>query len=355
MSSIAPKKVIVIGAAGKQGSEYLKVLKQLRNTVEIVGLVDQQYRTNQFVVHGGISHFTTLDDAIKHIQFDVALLAVPHDHHYHLTKQLLRSGKHIIKEKPFAFSKDEAKEIMQLMKRSQSHVLVTVQRRYYESFIKGKELFYHIGRPYFFKYEYYKDFSKPTPGWRGKVKTALGGVLLDMGYHAIDILTMYFGELLDNQPVLQYCFEEMRREGLEDIIQTNLFYGDKFHIVPGVLSVSRHHYRNVEKFEIFGDKGTLVIEPEQCFLTAIGGGEAKVFNYPDSKNDSVKEMLQDYIRHIDNSSYVQQHVNEQYLNVKSIESIYSESEIYQTLNTKYLPNQFVHLPFQSMKEVSYGL
>ena len=269
MSSIVPKKIIIIGASGKQGSEYLKVLKQLRNIVEIVGLVDQQYQANQFVSHEGISHFTTLDDAIKYIQFDVALLAVPHDHHYRLTKQLLQLGKHIIKEKPFAFSSDEAKEIRKLMKRSQSHVLVTVQRRYYESFIRGQELLHYIGRPYFFKYEYYKNFSTPTLGWRGKAKTALGGVLLDMGYHALDILTMYFGELLGSQTVLQYCFEEMRREGLEDLIQINLFYADKFYVIPGVLAVSRHHYRSVEKFEILGDKGTLVVAKPRFLITLI--------------------------------------------------------------------------------------
>ena len=66
-------------------------------------------------------------------------------------------------------------------------------------------------------------------------------------------------------------------------------------------------------------------------------------------------MLQDYIRHIDSAVYVQQHVNEQYLNVKSIESIYSESKMYQALNEKYLSNRFAYLPFQFMKEVSYGI
>ena len=79
-----------------------------------------------------------------------------------------------------------------------------------------------IGTIHSFRYDYTFKLTEPTSGWRSKRETAGGGgVVLDMGYHALDIVSAFFGpahgccvSVVDANFEHQYA--STRAEGLED-------------------------------------------------------------------------------------------------------------------------------------------
>lgn len=159
----------------------------LKEKFEIVAVVDSnENMLNE--MYSGEDICRCVSAADVPVDFDIALVCVPHTMHAKITLPLLNSGKVVIKEKPLATSIEEANLYNENM-----NLFTIVQKQFNPMFIKGKEKIESIGRIYNYNYSYNLPFAEMTKGWRANFDISQGGVLLDMGYHVLDILLTYFG------------------------------------------------------------------------------------------------------------------------------------------------------------------
>src|SRR5690348_11681215 len=123
-----PPRTILVGASGKQGREYFNALG---DAVQWTGLVDPATAPKG---SNAVPRFGSVRDAIQAADFDLALVAVPHKAHFAISDELLRAGKHVLKDKPFGLTVREATRLAALSRHTDRAVLTLVQRNFQRPF-----------------------------------------------------------------------------------------------------------------------------------------------------------------------------------------------------------------------------
>ena len=126
---------------------------------------------------------------------DVVSICTPNDQHEAMAVTALRAGKHVYIDKPLAVTADGAERIADAAERAQGFTRVVFNNRYLPATLRAKELVEEgrIGEVLTFNARYLHsgsiDPGKPI-GWKQQLQ---GGVLLDLGSHALDLLTWLAG------------------------------------------------------------------------------------------------------------------------------------------------------------------
>ena len=105
LDSNKKENIIIIGAAGHQGKEYFNLLKDKYN---FIALIDNDYSSLE-KIYDSKKYLLLKDikDLNTNIEFDIAILCLPHYLHKKITLSLLPLKKTIIKEKPLALNSNE--------------------------------------------------------------------------------------------------------------------------------------------------------------------------------------------------------------------------------------------------------
>lgn len=319
------KQVVVIGASGKKGSEYIAAIMK-RNDLEIVGLVinkhtsplvaDLESRGVRVIRNGHI------DQLLTNISFDIAVVSVPHSEHRLVTQALLYADKYVIKEKPLAMSITEAEEYDAII--SVNHlppVFTTVQRDSLPSFLNAKEDLHLIGQPISFQYDYWFNLPSVTTGWRAQMMTAGGGVVLDMGYHAIDVIIKFFGKPNAISASMSYQYQETEQEALEDYAEITMEYTTDS--LQGKLVLDRHADVKKESFTIHGSHGYIVIQPQGYQVFNLEHKLIKELHCVLSKDELTERMFEKAIPIMMNTEQLHHDFTRNRHNVETIDRIYA--------------------------------
>jgi predicted dehydrogenase len=314
------ESIILIGAAGHQGKEYFNLLKDKYN---FIALIDNDYSSLE-KIYDSKKYLLLKDikDLNANIDFEIAIICLPHYLHKNITLSLLSSKKTIIKEKPLALNYNEIKEYTNSMKIYSNIKLFTiVQRNFNPCFIEGKNNLKLIGKIYNFSYDYELNFENETMGWRGEFNKSFGGVLIDMGYHILDIILKFFHGLISASAVNSFCYNDMKKEGLEDSINIVMLFKND---ISGVVNINRHSHIKKEIFTIRGEKGIIEILPSQYTIYDRKGNI--VLNSKNSKTQEEMKisMFDYYIKNQNNNKFLFEHFRHHCNIVLLIEKIYQQ-------------------------------
>jgi predicted dehydrogenase len=186
-------RVAVIGL-GKQSVENHLPALLASDQFQLAAVVDiDAEKVQQIATRYAVPGFTSLEDLLAHVSIEVAILAIPHSSYLSAIASLARRGIHIIKEKPFATSWEEAVDLQSIIREHHIYLGVTMQRRFNPVFQAFHHLKNFIGKIYSVEGKYTLNIAELDKGWRASKSIAGGGALLDMGYHFIDLLVWYFG------------------------------------------------------------------------------------------------------------------------------------------------------------------
>lgn len=186
-----------------QGKEHLAAA--LRHPgVEVVALCDSdEGRLGEAaaLVRPGVSRcgdFTTL---LESGLVDAAIVAVPHDLHYDITRAAARHGVHLLKEKPLGRTLREAQAIAATARQGGIVLQTGVQRRHHATYDRLRE---HLRKRGEQVQSVHVDLTvrgdtvngvvRPS-GWRGDYGRSGGGIVIDLGYHAVDLVQQLLGPL----------------------------------------------------------------------------------------------------------------------------------------------------------------
>lgn len=262
------------GAMGKTHAfcvENLKYYyKDLPFTASIAGVCTTTLEKSEKVAkeYGFCTATVSEDDLINDPSIDVIDVCTPNIYHFETVKKALAAGKHVYCEKPLAVTAEEAEELARLADEAGVTCAVVFNNRHIAPVLRAAELVGEgrIGRVLSFHAEYLHnsctDVNRPA-GWKQNREICGGGVLFDLGSHAIDLIYSLCGEFESVYGIPQIAFPS--RAGMDGAPwQTNA--DEAFYMLcrlrsgaVGTITVSKlvNGANDDLSFSIYGEKGSL--------------------------------------------------------------------------------------------------
>jgi len=134
-------------------------------------------------------------DVINADGVDLVVVATPNHTHYDLAREALLAGRHVVVDKPFTVTAEEAETLSELARSRTLLVTVFHNRRWDGDFLTLRQLIAggSLGEVVFFESRFDRHRPDPKPGaWREGAEPG-SGVLYDLGPHLIDQALALFG------------------------------------------------------------------------------------------------------------------------------------------------------------------
>ena len=188
----------IVGCGGIAGGKHLPACEK-QNDVEIAAfcdiIVERAEKANREYAGGKGKVFADYRELLRE-ELDAVFVLTPNNLHSEITVAALKSGKHVMCEKPMAKNYAEAKAM--LAARDESGKLLTIgyQSRYRPDslFLKAECEKGTLGEIYYAKATAVRRRAVPTWGVFLDAEKQGGGALIDIGTHALD-LTLF---MMDN-------------------------------------------------------------------------------------------------------------------------------------------------------------
>lgn len=150
--------------------------------------------------------YDSYDKLLADSKVDVVYVALPNNLHFSFAKEALLAGKHVILEKPFTVTYEEAKEIAGIAREKKLYLFEAITNQYNPNYEKMKELLPRLGdiklaALNFSQYSSrYDNFKKGIVSPSFDPKNA-GGALMDLNIYNIHFVAGLFGKPLK----VRYC------------------------------------------------------------------------------------------------------------------------------------------------------
>jgi len=181
----------IVGCGGIANGKHLPSLKALGD-VEVSAfcdiLTDRAEKANREYADGKGKVFKDYRDLVKE-ELDAVLVLTPNNSHSEISVAALKSGKHVLCEKPMAMNTAEAEAMIAARDSSKKLLSIGYQSRYRPDslFLKEECEKGALGEIYFAKATALRRRAVPTWGVFLDVEKQGGGPLIDIGTHALDL------------------------------------------------------------------------------------------------------------------------------------------------------------------------
>lgn len=239
-------KVAVIGI-GSMGANHARVYAN-RDDVELVGVCDSRQEMVARVSHRHrVPGFDNIEKMLAEARPDAVTVAVPTSMHRAVAETVLRSGCHLLLEKPIAVTVEDGREIVKLAQEQGRKLLIGHIERYNPAVQELRQRLKNgdIGEVYRVEV----DRMGPFPARIFDV-----GVTLDLAVHDLDIIS----SLLDSQPTKLFCeSQQLLHQNHEDAMIGLLNYPG------GILAVMNINWTTPVKrrqLRVYGRKGMFSVD-----------------------------------------------------------------------------------------------
>ncbi len=288
-------KLAVVGCGAVTEFSYLPAIAHSEG-VELIALVDKSLSRARQLSAQCSGEPAVFDDYRQILgKAEAAVVALPNALHAAITIDLLEQGLHVLVEKPMALNSRECDAMLSASAKHDRILAVGMARRFCEAskFVKEaiqQELLGEIrhfdlreGRIFDWKIASDAMFRKNMTG---------GGVLMDIGVHALDLLLWWFGEC----ELVSY--RDDSEGGLETDCEVHLRFQNG---MTGIVELSRtRNLRNTCIIE--GDRGTLTVEAGfgSKLDLALRGGHGALSGRATPSGSNEQPVQQAFRRQIEN-------------------------------------------------------
>jgi len=191
------KKSIVTGilSYGMSGRVFHAPFISQKQRFELRAVVERHEKRAQ-QRYPDIISYDSVSDLLNDKSIELVIVNTPNNTHVDYAIQALNAGKHILVEKPFAPTSEEARKIFDLGRKVGKHVMVFQNRRWDSDFKLLKSVVERqaVGQPI----ELHVRFDRYRPEKGPKIFKELpipaSGVLYDLGPHLLDQVIFLFGK-----------------------------------------------------------------------------------------------------------------------------------------------------------------
>jgi scyllo-inositol 2-dehydrogenase (NADP+) len=208
----------------------------------------------------------SIDELLQNDAIDLVVITTPNETHFPYAKAALEAGKHVTLEKPVTTSSEEAKQLMEIARRSGKVLSVYQNRRYVSDFLTIKEILDKklLGDVHTFEghYDRYRAEARPQ-AWREHVLPG-SGILFDLGPHLLDQVLYLFG--IPNTIAADIRMQRPHAK-VDDYFDLRLDYG----FLKVILQAGMLVREPGPRYLIHGTKGSFVKwgeDPQEALLRA---------------------------------------------------------------------------------------
>ena len=134
-------------------------------------------------------------DILNDESIELVVVNTPNETHYSFTKEALEAGKHVIVEKPFTVTSDEASQLTTLAKEKKKILSVFQSRRWDGDFLTLQQVVKDglVGKVVEFEahYDRFRNYIEPNT-WKEEAKPGTG-ILYNLGSHMLDQAVVLWG------------------------------------------------------------------------------------------------------------------------------------------------------------------
>ena len=216
--------------------------------VSVAKELSQKYRSKSTDDYRHVAHDTDIEIVVISV---INKFAAP------IAIEMLKSGKHVLCEKPLGKNFEESDQILSVAKQSGKILKTGFNHRFHGAIMKVKELIdgNEIGKIINIRARYGHG---GRPGmeqeWRCSKDLCGGGELLDQGVHIIDLCRWF----LDREVTQVYgkVYNSFWQTEVEDNAFFHLEFGNN---ILAMCHISWTNWKNIFSFEIFGNQGYIKI------------------------------------------------------------------------------------------------
>lgn len=185
-----PLRVGLVGT-GRIGATWIEAL-HASSTCELAAVVDIDLEAARRAAD--VPYFDSLEAAAE-TAVEALVIATPPKSHVALTLEACERGLHVLCEKPFATTSEDAHEMVRAAHRADVVLTMASKFRFVGDVQEAKRLLRSgaIGKLVLFE----NTFASPVDmraRWNSHADTSGGGVLMDNGTHSLDLFRYFAGE-----------------------------------------------------------------------------------------------------------------------------------------------------------------
>ncbi len=197
-------RIVQVGL-GNWGQDWFKNIASKSEDFEVVACVDTDTAMLARVQALGIAAercYTSVEQALERVECDAVLITTTLPYHVPVALAALKAGRHVLVEKPFAPTVEEARQVVDLAAEKGLIVAVSQNYRYYPAVRAVMALLHEniVGAVHTVNIDF-RRYIKQTfePGFRHYHLTQ--PLLLDMAVHHFDLMRGVLGQ----EPVVVAC------------------------------------------------------------------------------------------------------------------------------------------------------
>lgn len=211
----------------------------------------------------GCAQYTDLEAFLSDKKVEVVLVATPSGLHEDVAVQALKAGKHVLIEKPIEINEEKARHIINEGKKVKRLVGGIFQNRFYDVAVLikkaiddgrfGRIVMVEASLKWLRSQAYYDSGA-----WRGTWDIDGGGVLMNQGIHAIDLL-LWFGGDAESVSGFTSTLSHERIEVEDNGVAALRFKNGALGVISASTSIYPGYRRRIE---VCGTEGSAVLEDE---------------------------------------------------------------------------------------------
>lgn len=279
-----------LGAAGRIAQTHLEAIAKVPR-IELA--VAQDLRADALPALAKQYGCKTTTDAAAIFadpSIDAVLICAPPVTHPSYIEAALKSGKHVMCEKPFTISVQEAQGIKRLAGETGKLVMMASKFRFVTDVIKARELV-RSGRigDVVSAEVVFCSFVDMTGRWNSDPRVSGGGVLIDNGSHAVDVIRYLVGPIRS-----VYAQEGRKAQNMVVEDTARLHFETNDHVI-GMVDLSWSLFKNTRSYvAVLGTKGTIDIGWEASSLWDAATKKSEVFGTGYSKVQAFVSQMEHF-------------------------------------------------------------
>jgi predicted dehydrogenase len=245
----------VAGCGNYTESSFLPTLASTTRS-KLVSVFSNDAKRAQSIASkfGATSFSDNFQEFIKG-DFDIVFIASANVNHFQQVIDAAKNKKNILCEKPAAINSTQIEEMVRTCKQNDVMLAINFTHRYHPLVIKTKELVDKgfLGKIVSVSTSFNIDFP-PSDNFRFHKEFSGGGVLRDLGSHAIDLIRLFGGEITE---VKAFMDNIVYKSDVEDFASAIMKFEKGGY---GYFNVSYNVKKSTNRIEVIGHKGMVSIE-----------------------------------------------------------------------------------------------